>query len=171
MPKYAAIVADASPLISLEKIPNGFSLLAYTCSKLLVPKAVADEVSVFLDEGVDYFEHHDVRRHVEVEIVPSREDSLQDDENPELKTLGAGERYAIALATARQVPLLLEERRARRLAREGGLRVFGAAATVKIAREEGGIPFERAGELLQALFKANRINRKVLERLLQALAH
>lgn len=169
MPKYEAVVADASPLISLEKLPAGFSLLQHTCSRLIVPQAVALEVSVFLEEGVDYFDLHDVGRFVGVEIIPNDQIPLSTWSGSELDLLGDGEKYALALAQDSQTPLLAEERKARSLAREGGLRVFGAAAIIKIAVEQGGIQRERGIELLRALFRAHRINRKVLDRMLAAL--
>lgn len=169
MPRYDAVVTDASPLISLENLADGFSLLEHTTSKLVVPESVAQEVSYFLREDVDYFDHHRIRQVVEVEVVPTSEIRLSEDRANELGTLGLGELYAIELAITRRNPLLVEERRARRLARDAGLRVFGAAAVVKIAREEGGIGYEYALEQLHALHRANRINKKVLERMLVAL--
>lgn len=169
MPRYDVVVSDASPLISLEKLPDGFSLLEFTCSRLLVPETVVQEVSYFLEPDQDYFDRHGVRRFVEVEIVPSNNILLR--RSKELGQLGPGERYAIELARVRRTPLLVEERRARHLAREDGLQVFGAAAVIKIAREEHGIEAEQATELLHILFRANRINRKILDHVLDALRH
>lgn len=169
MPRYPAVVADASPLISLEKLTGGFSLLRYTCSTLLVPEAVASEISHFLPAGEDYFEHHGVRRFCEVVVAPADQISLQTDQANRFGNLGRGERFAIELARAKGLPLLVEERLARRLARECGLRVFGAAAVIRIAQEEGGIEISRAEALLHSLYRANRINRKVLAHILRAL--
>lgn len=169
MPKYDAVVADASPLISLEKLPAGFSLLPHTCSQLLVPEAVAQEVAAILEKGVDYFDLYDVRRFVGVEIIPSGQISLEEWPGSELELLGEGEKYALALAKEADAPLLAEERKARSLAREGGLRVFGAAAMIKIAVEQGGIQRQHGIELLRALLRAHRINRKVFERMRAAL--
>lgn len=167
MPKYDAVVADASPLISLEKLQGGFSLLPYTCSKLIVPEAVLEEVSYFLPAGEDYFGRQHVPRFVDVEVVPRGEVSPW--QEAEVGELALGERYALAVAKARGTPLLAEERKARRLAREDGVPVLGAAGVVKLARDQGGITLQRAQELLEALAHANRISGKVLEQMLLAL--
>ncbi len=167
MARYDAVVTDAGPLISLEKLPNGFALLEHTCAKLLLPQAVAAEVSYFFPDEDAYFAQHRVREFIEVEVVTSTEITLHS--GNDYSRLGEGERSAIALALELQIPLLVEERLARRLARERGLRVFGAAAIIKIACEEKGISSERGGELLRSLFDANRINRKVLRHLLRGL--
>jgi predicted nucleic acid-binding protein len=167
MPRCGALVADASPLISLEKLPGGFSLLAHACSQLLIPAPVAEEVSYALAEGEDYFEKHGAHEVVEVEVVPASTITVSEDLDPE--QLGLGERYAIALAEARQVPLMIEERKGRRVARALGLQIFGAAALIKIAFEEGGIDSHQAGDLLRALYRADRINRKVFLRMVEAI--
>jgi predicted nucleic acid-binding protein len=167
MPKYDAVVADAGPLISLEKLPGGFDLLRYTCSRLLVPLPVLGEVSHLLLPGEDYFARYRLPKAVTLEIVP--EESIPAPEELATQRLGPGERSAISLAAARRVPLLAEERQARRQARNQGLRVFGAAAIIKIACEEEGISRQRAIELLEELFRAHRINQKVLRHLLRAL--
>ncbi|MDY7095094.1 MAG: hypothetical protein SX243_19130 [Acidobacteriota bacterium] len=167
MPRFGTVVADASPLISLEKIPGGFSLLANTCSRLLVPQAVAEEVSFYLDEGVDYFRHHGVGQSVGVEVVGAVELGVLDGIEPQ--ELGRGELHAIALAHARSTPILIEERKGRRVARDQGLVVFGAAAVVKIAFEEGGVDGDEAESHLRALHQERRISRKVLTRMLEVL--
>ena len=83
MPKYDAVLADASPLISLEKLPTGLPLLQHTFCTPVVPEVVLQEVSSFLPHGSGYFDRHGVRRLVAVEIVPFvSSDSLDADLRP-----------------------------------------------------------------------------------------
>lgn len=169
MPKYPAVVADASPLISLEKLSGGFPLLAHTCTRLLVPEPVVQEISYFLESGIDYFDHHQVSEFVDVEVIARKAIPLSADLTPAGVKLGPGERYAISLARLRGLPLLVEERKARSIARGAGISVLGAAAVLKIAYERGGISSQSFKQQLQDLFRANRINRKVLDRMLGIL--
>lgn len=170
MPKYGTVVTDAGPLISLEKIPEGFSLLQYVCSRLLVPEAVLNEVSVTFGEGCDYLSDHRIREVIDVQVVEGQESPLDENLREDFATLGAGEKSALALARWHSAPILVEERRARGLAHAIGLTRFGAAAVIKIAYEEEGISRQHAESCLRRLLFVNRINRKVFDRVLEALS-
>ncbi len=167
MPRFDTVVADASPLISLEKLSAGFSLLEHTCARLLVPQVVLDEVSYGLATGVGYFERYPLSAGVDLQVIPDAQ--ITPLPPAEAAALDPDERAALAVALEHRAPFLAEERKARRLAREKGLRVFGAAALIKIAWEEGGISRQDGRDLLDGLFRVKRINRKVLAQLLEAL--
>ena len=63
--------------------------------------------------------------------------------------LDRGESESIALALAYKCPLLIDERKGRRIAKEKGLDIFGTGAALVIAKYHGVI--ESIGPLLQQL--------------------
>lgn len=149
------IVSDTGPLISFEKLGGSFGLLRRLYHRVLVPPEVLAELSEGLPGGgAAYVRLHDLRGLLVVVVAPtgmSRPD------------LDPGEAASIALAEARGLPLLIEERVGRRVATERGIAISGAAGQVRRAFLQGVLTRQEAFDHLRQLFEAGRINGTVLQ--------
>jgi uncharacterized protein len=127
------VVSNSSPLIALARIDH-LDLLASLYKRILIPAEVHHEVTV-AGQGLPGAE--EVRNANWIEMAPQR--SVAD---PSLvqacQDLGAGERGAILLAKSLRADLvLLDEWRARRIAREAGLSVVGCLGILETATRRG----------------------------------
>lgn len=76
-----------------------------------------------------------------------------------------GEEHAIALAIEFQTPILLDEKEARKVAREKGLVVIGTVGVLERAAEKGLIVL---GDALTSLLKTNmRISQSLIDEALE----
>ncbi len=112
-------------------------ILRLRYSEILVPRAVFDEL---VTNGVDWIEAADVQialregEWIKVEWV-SAGISI-----PFPPRLGAGEREAILVARALALPLLADDRLARKIAVTNGVAVEGSLAILAFAKRSGFIP-------------------------------
>ena len=99
-------VSDTGPLITLEKLSDGYRFIRLLYGKVIIPRTVLDELTQgqFLSPQA-YLEHYRIEDLLEV--VEARGDL----EVPEVELLDAGEREAIQIALERGLPLLIEEAR------------------------------------------------------------
>ncbi len=157
---HHTIVSNTGPFITLERLPNGFSLLWRLYDQVLIPPEVLGELA----EGMtpeQYLATHDLKGFVVVEAV--------DFSDPDLEPLDLGERAAIALALKKCLPLLIEERAGRDIATAKGIKVSGIAGQLRKAYEAGIISEEEAMQHLQTLLSAGRINRAVFRAVAEAI--
>ena len=115
------VVSDSSPLIALSRIGR-LDILASFYKRILVPAEVLHEVTV---AGRGLPGAGEVRNALWIDVVPQRSPT-----DPLLEAacqgLGAGERGAILLAKSLPADLvLLDESKARRIARAAGLAIVG----------------------------------------------
>ena len=127
------VVSNSSPLIALARIGR-LDLLLSLYKRILIPIEVQHEVTV-AGSGLPGAE--EVRNAGWIEVVPQK--SLAD---PALEQacqdLGAGERGAILLAQSLPADLiLLDEWKARRVAREAGLAMVGGLGVLEAAARKG----------------------------------
>ncbi|MBT4498935.1 MAG: hypothetical protein HOC74_14495 [Gemmatimonadetes bacterium] len=150
------VVADAGPLISLEKLEDGHAFLCLLYRRIIIPPKVLEEVAVENHAVLsDYLKERGMEDFVVVQ-TPSKIPSL-----PELNRLHDGESQAIALALELDLPLLIEETAGRRIALGIGLQVSGIAGQLLKAFREDLLEKEDARRKLQELFDGGRINRKI----------
>lgn len=81
--------------------------------------------------------------------------------------LDEGEQDAIALARELEIPLLIEERAGRRVARKLGCNVSGIAGLIDRAREEHLLSPAEAKRMWRILLAENRIPESLYESLVQ----
>ena len=141
-------IVDSSCLVGLERIGR-LRLLFKTCSEVVVPEAVAEEVGE-LPEGL----------------------SVQRPENRALVRslaahLGAGESEVIALAAEREKStVILDDGPARQTAREMNLRLTGTMGLLIQAKRQGHL--DRVRPLVDALAEADfRLSESLYERTLR----
>ena len=127
------VVSNSSPLIALARIGR-LNLLASFYKRILIPPEVHYEVTV-AGRGLPGAE--EVRNAHWIEVAPQKSPS-----DPSLaqacQGLGAGERSAILLAKSLEADLvLLDERKARRVARDAGLSMVGCLGILEAGARRG----------------------------------
>jgi predicted nucleic acid-binding protein len=159
------IVSNTGPLISLEKLSQGYDFIRQLYDKLIISSVVLEEVAAgqFATPG-DYLQHYGTRDLIEVRTVS------QPRELPEAERLHEGETQAIQLALELQLPLLIEETAGRRVAQSVGIQISGIAGQILKAFRQGIISATEAQTKLSELLRAGRINRKIYEALLASLS-
>ncbi len=152
------VVSDTGPLISLEKLGDGYRLLRLLYDRVLIPSSVLAEVihGQFVNERA-YTDHHGISGFLEVVEVQNRR-AL-----PESELLDPGETDAILLALELDMPLLIEEEAGRRVAQRVGLPISGIAGQVLKALRAGMLPADEAQQKLRELLAAGRINKKIFD--------
>jgi len=167
------IVSNTGPLITLERLPGGYDLMRQLYRRILIPAQVLAELAAGLPTQVlaelaaglptttNYLEYHHIQDFITIEVAP--------DPAPRLARLDEGERYAIALALACRLPLLIEDRLGRQFAAEEGLIVSGIAGQILTAYYRGLLTAAAAREQFQRLYEVRRINRRLLQQLIESL--
>lgn len=127
------VVSNASPLISLARIGQ-LSLLASFYEHVLIPAEVHHEVTV-AGRGLPGAE--EVCKASWIEVVPRRSPADLSCERA-CQDLGAGERSAILLAKSLPADLiLLDEWKARRIARDADLAITGCLGVLEAGARRG----------------------------------
>ncbi len=158
------IVSNTGPLISLEKLSDGYGFIRKLYDKILIPPVVLEEVAADLfPESIAYLQHYGIRDLIQVHPVSAAF------EKPELNRLHDGEKQAIQLALELKLPLLIEETIGREIAGELGIHFSGIAGQILKAFREGIIPSIEAQGKLTELFQGGRINRRIYDFLLEQL--
>jgi len=148
--------SDTGPLITLEKLSDGYRFIRLLYDRIIIPHAVLDELAQGqFTSPQAYLAHYRIEDLLEV--VETRDDP----EVPGFEVLDAGERGAIQVALERALPLLIEEEAGRQCARSLGLQISGIAGQVVKAFRAGLIPGSEAEDKLRELFSAGRISRKI----------
>ena len=164
MMEVRRIVSNTGPLISLEKLRQGYDFIRQLYDTIIIPPSVLDEVT----EGQfatphAYLQHYGIVDLIEVHSV-ARHEQL-----PEAARLHGGEVQAIQLAQALALPLLIEETVGRRVAQRLGISISGIAGQIITAFRHGIITAQEARHKLPELFQTGRINRKIYEALLAGM--
>lgn len=159
------IVSNTGPLISLEKLTQGYDFIRCLYDKVIIPPAVLEEVAVgqFAIPS-EYLQHYSISDLIEVRTVS------QPRVLPEAERLHEGETQALQLALELQLPLLIEETVGRRVAQSVGLQISGVAGQILKAFRQGIIAATEAQDKLGELLRGGRINRRIYEALLASLS-
>jgi predicted nucleic acid-binding protein len=144
------VVSDTGPLISFERIPGGFAIMRRIVRIVIIPPQVLEELQSGFPLGADYLTRHGIGDFIRVEPAPPPP--------PAVLTLDTGERYAISLAVARNLPLLVEDRKARLIADRLGLKSTGALGMILAACETGRLSTMEAKACIEALHQSGRIS-------------
>lgn len=164
MSQRPTVVSDTGPLITLEKLSEGYRFIRILYSKILIPRTVLNELTQgqFVSARA-YLEHYGVADLLEiVDVGPGPP-------LPGIDELEAGERDAIRLALSRRLHLLIEEEAGRQVAQTLGLSISGIAGQVLKALRDGALSIQEAEEKLRELLTAGRINRRIYRGLLEEI--
>jgi predicted nucleic acid-binding protein len=117
------IISDATTLIVLEK-QRKLSLLCQLFEKVIIPETVYQELMAGLPVGAVL----DTVACIEVETV-----ALSERLANLLIVLDQGEAEAIELAISKQLPLIIDEKKGRKIAQQMGLIITGLAGLLILA--------------------------------------
>lgn len=148
------IVSDTGPLISLEKMREGFQFIRKLYDVIWVPPAVMEELTESFSNPTAYLQCNGIQDFVKIHPVTTTHFDLSG-------RLHDGEIQAISLALKLDLPLLIEETAGRVVAHSLGLSISGIARQVVVACRKNVIQPSEADQKLQELLKGNRINQKV----------
>ena len=159
------IVSNTGPLISVEKLTQGYDFIRRLYDKVIIPPTVFEEVAAGqFATPEEYLQHYAISDLIEVRTVSQ----LQ--ELPETERLHEGETQAIQLALELQLPLLIEETVGRRVAQSVGIQISGIAGQIIKAFRQDLIAATEAQNKLSELLRGGRINRKIYEALRASLS-
>ncbi len=146
------IVSDSTTLIVLYELKR-FELLLNLFNKIYIPKTVFDEINYKKDVILPEF------------IITKKVDDRQKTE--ELKMiLDEGESEAIVLALQMELPLIIDEKKGRKIAKNLGLKIVGLLGIVLLNIKKGFISQEEAKDFLdKAIQEGFRINPKLIKEL------
>jgi predicted nucleic acid-binding protein len=150
-----SIISDTGPLISLEKLENGYKFIEQLYQEIFVPKIVTDELFqgefTNWNDYKNYYNVSDCLKIVEEELTILEV----------LKDLDKGEQQAIQLAYNLQLPLLIEEEKGRKIAKQLGLKFSGIAGQIIKAHREHIISADDGRKKLGELLTNGRIGKKM----------
>lgn len=143
-------VADASPLIHLDEV--GMAGALHVVRRIIVPHAVADEVRLQAHgPGTQLLR----ARHVHL-TRPSTEERLLAASLPFRRLTGA-DREALAMAQARDCPLLTDDLDLRAAAKALGVRPVGSVGLIVLAGLTGVVGRSEALQALDALLASSSL--------------
>ena len=118
------IVSDTTTLIVLERL-NALSMLCSLFDKILIPQAVMDEL---LSGNLEISELMQQAGCYELVSVTASERLLE-----LYQWLDKGEAEAIELALTNQLPIIIDERKGRKIAKQKNLSIIGLAGLIILA--------------------------------------
>lgn len=156
------IVSDATPIISLVKIES-LEILGQMYGKVIIPQAVYDELVINTDfrEEIDYINRCSF---IEKKIA---ENNLSVTLLQKQLKLDLGESEAIVLANSINADIIIiDERKARKIAKDIGLKVTGTLGILVEAKNQGLIT--KIKPLLDKLISNDiRISKKLYQGILE----
>jgi predicted nucleic acid-binding protein len=150
------VISDTTPIISLIKIDR-LKILEELYKKIIIPKAVYDELII----NIDYQDEIDIIKRCTFIQIENVEENLSVVLLQRELKLDRGESEAIVLAKNINADLIIiDERKARRIAKDVGLKVTGTLGILVEAKQQGLI--KELKSLLDELMDNNiRISRKL----------
>ena len=156
------VISDTTPLISLIKIES-LDILEKMYKEIIVPKAVYDELII----NIDYQSEIDIIQKCTFLQTKIVEENLSVSLLQKQLKLDLGESEAIVLANSIDADLIIiDERKARRIAKDIGLNVTGTLGILVEAKQRGLV--RELKPLLDKLIKNEiRISKKLYQDILE----
>jgi predicted nucleic acid-binding protein len=150
------VISDTTQILSLIKIDR-LKILEELYKKIIIPKAVYDELII----NIDYQDEIDIIKRCTFIQIENVEENLSVVLLQRELKLDRGESEAIVLAKNINADLIIiDERKARRIAKDVGLKVTGTLGILVEAKQQGLI--KELKSLLDELMDNNiRISRKL----------
>ncbi|MBF0398451.1 MAG: hypothetical protein HQK78_16865 [Desulfobacterales bacterium] len=149
------IVSNTGPLISLEKLRDGYGFIRKIYREILIPLKVAEEISEGYENVEAYLDRYQITDLISIKQVTEIVGIAG------IESLDEGEIEAISLAVESGLELLIEETMGRSIALNAGIKISGIAGQIGYAFNSGLISKEEAEENLRTLLKSGRINNAV----------
>lgn len=125
------IVADTSPLIAFGLIDN-FYLLSQIFTNIIIPQTVADECLT----DKTWPGTSAITKAVTDKIIQIYPDPLLKKSDNLLNVLDKGEATAIKLAQSEKVPLIIDEKFGRAIAKKLNIKIIGTAGILLLAKQK-----------------------------------
>jgi uncharacterized protein len=154
------VICNATPLINFAAI-NRLDILQATFGQIIIPQAVSHETT-----GTDFPSSHFVQQAIAASWLEVR--TISPAGSNIAPELDVGEREAIALALETGIQrILLDEREARQVAQQLGLKVMGTLGILLLAKSNQTIPQVRS--LLDAMIDVAQywVNDSLYQQVLQ----
>ena len=155
------IISDSTALITLINIEE-FDLLKFFTQKIVIPIEVYEEISIgekdkrFLDAQVET---------KFLEVIPYENKLLFSELNI---LLDKGESASIALASEKNPPLIIDEKKGRSVAQNMGIEIVGLIGVLRFLYRNGKITKKRTEEILEKLNNSSfRISKKLVDMVLK----
>lgn len=150
------VVSDSTTLIILSDL-HKLTYLTNIFDEILLPKAVFEEIS-----------------HKKPPLLSANfkvVDGVKDETFETLcRLLDLGESEAIALAKEKNLPLIIDEKKGRKIAQNMGLKIIGLLGVLYINIKKGFLSQEQAEEFLQhAKENGYRISQKLIDEMFENL--
>ena len=156
------IISDATAFITLINIES-FFLLEEFATKIIIPKEVYDEVSIF--DGSKSF----LDKKIKTETIIVQKVNNKDLYNKLKINLDSGESAAITLAIELKLPLIIDEKKGRSIAKNMDIEIIGLVGIIKALYETKKISKKRVLLLLEKLEQSNfRVSKKLLDMILKS---
>ncbi|TGO01899.1 hypothetical protein PN36_34640 [Candidatus Thiomargarita nelsonii] len=156
------IISDTTTLIILEKQQHLF-ILCELFKQVIIPIAVYEELLAGLKNDNPLKKTECIV--VETVVLSSRLNNL-------LTILDKGEAEAIELAVEKQLPLIIDEKKGRKVAQRLGLVVTGLAGLLILAVERNILTSKQAKNLLDAAVQDGyRLSEKLYEQVIRGLGY
>jgi len=156
------IVSDSTTLIVLERL-DALSMLCSLFNKILIPQAVMDELLSGNSKINELMQQAGCYELVSVNVSERLLELSQ--------WLDRGEAEAIELALIRQLPLIIDERKGRKIALQKNLSVIGLAGLMVLAAKRHHKTPKAALELLdKAIILGFRLSNKLYQQVKDALS-
>ncbi|MBF0474910.1 MAG: hypothetical protein HQK59_03595 [Deltaproteobacteria bacterium] len=157
------VVSNTGPLITLEKMQDGFGFIQKLYDKIIIPPKVLEEVSFRLGDCRLYLQKYNIGNLIEVKSKFSivRADGIEN--------LHYGEVEAISLAVKLNCGLLIEDNDGRGVAESLGITVSGIAGRVMEALERNIIEKREARSKIDELFHKKRLDSNTHQVLIQKI--
>lgn len=146
------VVSNTGPLITLEKLGDGYDFIRKLYNQILIPQKVAEEISEKFPSFEAYLEHYQIKGLIQIRRISQTIDV------PGIYRLDDGEIEAISLAHELNVELLIEEIKGRSIARSVGLTISGIEGKTGYACIQRIINRSEAIEKLQRLLESGGLS-------------
>ena len=146
------IVSDTGPLISLEKLSNGYGFIRKLYQKIIVPPTVMDELTQG-DKEV-YLKTFGITDFLIIQ-TPKNQCEI-----PDIEKLHTGEIEAINLAIELKANLLIEELAGKKAAGQLGIKRTGIAGLIYESFSKGMTTQFEALQKLKMLYENKRLDKK-----------
>lgn len=123
------IIADASPLIAFGSIDQ-LQMVFKIFSKIIIPQIVANECLA----EMQYPGATAIKKAIDAHKIQIHAEALHHDEL--LAVLDQGEADAIALAHQLNLPLIIDEKLGRDVAKEMGIKIIGTVGIILLAKQK-----------------------------------
>lgn len=150
------VISDSTTLIIFSDL-HKLTYLTNLFDKIILPKAVFDEISHKKSPLLS----------ASFEVV----DCVRDESFETLSwLLDAGESEAIALAKQKNLPLVIDEKKGRKIAKNMGLKIIGLLGVLYLNIKKELLSREQAEEFLQhAKENGYRISQKLIDEMFESL--